>query len=188
MPVASKYPPTNHLHFSEWSSFALRVKISVLGYRWLGWKWIATWTYFYTPCVLENLLKLRLWSIISLKIHFKKSFPPMLCSISIMLMTKILTVGLIWDSCDPKTSKLSWHTCSSCTCDSVDLLTVALWSLTLMIGSFFLKSHTTQRPQGDAEANMCCTCLFHDTQLMLSGGKVLLPGVRGLLGFVRSQM
>lgn len=68
------------------------------------------------------------------------------------------------------------------------LLTVALWSLTLMIGSFFLKSHTTQRPQGEAEAKMCCTCLFHATQLMLSGGKVLLPGVRGLLGFVKSQI
>ena len=48
-------------------------------------------------------------------------------------------------------------------------LTLDMLSLTLMIGSFFLKSHTTQR-EPNVEAKMCWTCLFHDTQETSSGG------------------
>lgn len=45
-----------------------------------------------------------------------------------------------------------------------------LWSLTLMIRSFLRRSHTEAFPPGLAEARMCWTCLFHDTQLMSSTG------------------
>jgi hypothetical protein len=48
-------------------------------------------------------------------------------------------------------------------------LILDMLSLTLMIGSFFLKSHTTQR-KPNVEAKMCWTCLFHDTQETSSGG------------------
>lgn len=48
--------------------------------------------------------------------------------------------------------------------------TLLLWSLILMMGSFFLKSQTTAFPLGLAEARMCCTCLFQDTTLMSSAG------------------
>ena len=50
------------------------------------------------------------------------------------------------------------------------LLTLLLWSLTLMIGSFFLRSHTVARPLGLADAKICWTCLFHAMQLISSGG------------------
>lgn len=36
--------------------------------------------------------------------------------------------------------------------------------------SFLRRSHTEARPLGQAEARMCWTCLFHDTQLMSSRG------------------
>lgn len=48
--------------------------------------------------------------------------------------------------------------------------TLLLWSLILMMGSFFLRSHTTALPLGLAEARMCWTCLFQDTTLMSSAG------------------
>ena len=32
-------------------------------------------------------------------------------------------------------------------------------SATWMMGSFFLKSQTTERPPGSVEARMCCTCV-----------------------------
>lgn len=48
--------------------------------------------------------------------------------------------------------------------------TLLLWSLILMIGSFFLRSHTTALPLGLAEARMCWTCLFQDTTLISSAG------------------
>lgn len=48
--------------------------------------------------------------------------------------------------------------------------TLLLWSLILMMGSFFLRSHTTAFPLGLAEARMCWTCLFQDTTLMSSTG------------------
>lgn len=48
--------------------------------------------------------------------------------------------------------------------------TLLLWSLILMMGSFFLRSHTTAFPLGLAEARMCWTCLFQDTTLMSSAG------------------
>lgn len=49
-------------------------------------------------------------------------------------------------------------------------LTLLLWSLTLMMGSFFRRSHTVARPLGLADARMCWTCLFHAMQLMSSRG------------------
>ncbi len=48
--------------------------------------------------------------------------------------------------------------------------TLLLWSLILMMGSFFLRSHTTAFPLGLAEARMCWTCLFQDTTLTSSAG------------------
>ena len=48
--------------------------------------------------------------------------------------------------------------------------TLLLWSLILMMGSFFLRSHTTAFPLGLAEARMCWTCRFQDTTLMSSAG------------------
>lgn len=48
--------------------------------------------------------------------------------------------------------------------------TLLLWSLILMMGSFFLRSHTTAFPLGLAEARMCWTCLFQETTLMSSTG------------------
>lgn len=65
---------------------------------------------------------------------------------------------------------------------------MALWSLTCIIGSFLRKSQTTQRPQGDVDARMCCTCLFHDKQLMQSGGVDFAPGVKYSLGLFMSQI
>ena len=44
-----------------WATNALRVKVSALGCRWPGWKWIATyenWANFFKFIALENLLKL----------------------------------------------------------------------------------------------------------------------------------
>ena len=74
-------------------------------------------------------------------------------------------------------------------CHAIDLqCNIADVSPTLMIGSLFLKSHTTTLPDGDDDAIMCCTCLFQWMQLMLSSGVVFAPGVRGLSGFFKSQM
>lgn len=50
------------------------------------------------------------------------------------------------------------------------ILTLLLWSLTLIIGSFFLRSHTVARPLGLADAKICWTCLFQAMQLISSGG------------------
>lgn len=48
--------------------------------------------------------------------------------------------------------------------------TLLLWSLILMMGSFFLRSQTTAFPLGLAEARMCWTCRFHETTLISSAG------------------
>ena len=50
------------------------------------------------------------------------------------------------------------------------LLTLELVSLTVMTGWFFLRSHTTHLPLGLAEATMCSTWRFHDTETISSGG------------------
>lgn len=48
-------------------------------------------------------------------------------------------------------------------------LTLDILSLILMIGSFFLRSHTTHLA-ANVEPRMCWTCLFQDTQATSSGG------------------
>lgn len=57
-----------------------------------------------------------------------------------------------------------------------------------MIGSFFLRSHTTVRPFGEVEANICWTCLFQATPLMSSSGWSLDPGLMGDARLLRSQI
>lgn len=52
----------------------------------------------------------------------------------------------------------------------VHALTRLLWSLILMMGSFFLRSQTMAFPLGFADARMCCTWLFHATTLTSSAG------------------
>ena len=49
------------------------------------------------------------------------------------------------------------------------LLTCDMLSRILMIGSFFLKSQTTQLPACD-DARMCCTCRFHAIQATSCAG------------------
>jgi len=56
-----------------------------------------------------------------------------------------------------------------CEAFSEFLPTLDMLSLTLMIGSFFLRSQTTQRAV-NVEARICCTCRFQLTQATSSGG------------------
>lgn len=48
-------------------------------------------------------------------------------------------------------------------------------SVSFIIGSFFLRSHITHFVE-KVEANICCTCLFHETHRISSNGCVFVPG------------
>jgi hypothetical protein len=61
------------------------------------------------------------------------------------------------------------------------------WFAILMMGSFFRKSHTTQREE-NVVANICWTCLFQAIDRTSSAGRLLAPGDIGDEGLFISQI
>ena len=81
----------------------------MLGCRWPGWKWIASWkneaTFFkFIASVSESWLKCRLWFIFSCKFTWYLPFivPSVFC-------VQQRYVVLIWCHFDPKTWKSPWR-------------------------------------------------------------------------------
>ena len=81
----------------------------MLGCRWPGWKWIASWkneaTFFkFIASVSENTLKFWLWFIFSCKFTWYLPFivPSVFC-------VQQRYVVLIWGHFDPKTWKSPWR-------------------------------------------------------------------------------
>ena len=86
-----------------WYLRALILKISVLGCRWPGWKWIVSWkneaTFFkFIASVSENSLKFSLWFIFSCKFTWYLPF-----SVPSVFCVRQRYVVLIWGHFDPKT-------------------------------------------------------------------------------------
>ena len=96
---------------SNYSTSALIVKISVLGCRWPGWKWIASWkneatVFKFIASVSENSLKFWLWFIFSCKFTWYLPF-----SVLSVFCVRQRYVVLIWGHFDPlgKTWKSPWR-------------------------------------------------------------------------------
>ena len=92
------------------------VKISVLGCRWPGWKWIVCWkneaTFFkFIASVSENSLKFWLWFIFSCKFTWYLPF-----SVSSLFCVRQRYVVLIWGHFDPKTWKSPCRSPCNWTC------------------------------------------------------------------------
>ena len=94
---------------SNYSTSALIVKISVLGCRWPGWKWIASWkneatVFKFIASVSEDSLQIGLWFIFSCKFtwYLPFSVPEVFCA-------RKRYVDLIWGHFAPKTWKSPWR-------------------------------------------------------------------------------
>ena len=85
------------------------MKISVLGCRWPGWKWIASWkneaSFFkFIASVSENALKFWLFIIFSCKFTWYLPF-----SVPYVFCVRQRYVVLLWGHCDPQTWKSPWR-------------------------------------------------------------------------------
>ena len=94
---------------SNYSTSALIVKIGVLGCRWPGWKWIASWkneatVFKFIASVSENSLQFWLWFVFSCKFTWYLPF-----SVPSVFCVRQRYVVLIWGHFDPKTWKSPWR-------------------------------------------------------------------------------